>query len=71
MITKAQALVANRFCHLQHKNADGSAVRARRNGKTMTWVTRPDEWSIPVVYGLRGYFYINDKTAHVWRVAGE
>jgi len=35
--------------------ASGRWWRLRRNGKTRTWKTRPDEWAIPVKYGLKGY----------------
>lgn len=58
MITYEQALTANHFEHRTLKNADGTPVRARRNGKTKTWKTRPGHFKIPVKHGLKGYFYI-------------
>lgn len=27
----------------------------RRNGQTVTWKTRPDEFRVPIKYGMRGY----------------
>ncbi len=27
----------------------------RRNGKNQTWVTRPEEFRIPIKYGMRSY----------------
>ena len=69
MITKEQALNADRFENVSLKNADKTPLRARRNGKTKTWKTRPDEFSIPVKYGLKVYFNITQLDAHNWNVA--
>lgn len=33
--------------------ANGNNWRLRRNGKTQTWKTRPDEFRIPVKAGLK------------------
>lgn len=45
----------------------------RRNGGTKTWVTRPDEYSIPIKYGMgygrRGYNYITQDQAQHWHCA--
>ena len=54
------AMSAQRFEHVTAKNGDGTPVRARRNGKTKTWKTRPGLFSIPVKYGLKSYFYIDN-----------
>jgi hypothetical protein len=54
------AMSAQRFEHVSQKNADGTPVRCRRNGKTKTWKTRDGEFRIPVKYGLRGCFYIDN-----------
>lgn len=35
----------------------------RRNGKTQTWKTRPDEFRIPVKFGLYGYGQITHLNA--------
>lgn len=32
----------------------------RRNGKTRTWKTRPDDFHIPVKFGLRGYGIVDN-----------
>lgn len=69
MITKAQALTVNNFEMVSHKNADGTPVRWRRNGKTKTWKTRPAEFSIPVKHGLYDYGYITQDNAHEFNVA--
>ena len=66
MVTKEQALTCGRFTHVSLTNKDKTPVRCRRNGKTQTWKTRPDEFKIPVKYGLRECFYITQDNAHEW-----
>lgn len=56
------------FYHKTLKNADGSAVRCRSNGKCKIWKTRPNEFSLPVKYGLRDCFYITQDNCHEWSV---
>jgi hypothetical protein len=79
MITYAQATDpgAREFWHVSEKNADGSPTRARRNGVTQTWKTRPGLFQIPVKHGLHGYGYIRNfddgdpvhlNNAHRWCV---
>jgi hypothetical protein len=48
------------------KNADGTLVRWRVNGKVKTWKTRPNEFSIPVKHGLYDYGYITQKNIHLF-----
>jgi len=36
----------------------GRFWQARRNGKTVTWKTRPGEFRLPVKFGLKGYHSI-------------
>jgi len=46
---------------LEHKtmlNRDGTPLRARTNGKCKTWKTRPKDFKLPCVHGLKDYFYI-------------
>ena len=75
MVTLTDSNTAERFEHVSQTNSDRTPVRARRNGKTKTWKTRPDRFKIPVKYGLRECFYIqnfaDDKqpaTADEWNV---
>ncbi len=68
MVTKEQALSANRFTHATLKNADKTALRVKRTGKTQTWKTRPDEFKIPVKYGLYESTYITNLNADQWNV---
>lgn len=40
---------------LYAKMSNGREWVCRRNGKTQTWKTRPDDYRIPVKAGLRAY----------------
>lgn len=62
-------LKADRFEHINAKNADKTPLRARRNGKNKTWKKKPDYFEIPVKYGLKTYFKITPKNAIEWRAA--
>ena len=66
MITKIQAMTVRHFTHVTLKNADGTPLRARAHGKCQTWKTRPEEFKLPVKYGLRDCFYITQDNAEQW-----
>ena len=67
MITKEMAVHGQyEFYHVRLRNRDGTAVRCRRNGACKTWVTRPDDFRLPVKYGLRECFYITPGNAAEW-----
>lgn len=66
MITKSQAMWCGTFYHRTERNADGTAVRCRANGKCQTWKTRPDDFRLPVKYGLKFCFYITPVNAADW-----
>jgi len=66
MITKQEAMTADMFYHISRRNKDGTALRARRNGKTQTWVRRPNDFSIPVKHGLKRCFRIDDSSRCDW-----
>ena len=72
MITKQQAIdLGNQWSnitlhHIRLTNADGTPARCRVNGKCRTWVTRPDDFRLPVKHGLRDCFYITPTNAHEW-----
>jgi len=59
-VTRENCETAQYFEHVSVKNADGTPARARRNGKTKLWKTRPERFKIPVKHGLRDYFYIQN-----------
>jgi len=69
MLTKADCVNASyrdEFHHVSATNADGTPVRCRVNGACKTWKTRPEEFRLPVKYGLRECFYITQDNAHEW-----
>lgn len=69
MATKIEIQTAKSFAHKTLKNADGSAMRCRASGKCQTWKTRPNEFKLPVKYGLYNSFYITETNADDWNVA--
>ena len=74
MITKDDAV---KLCHratLYHmtaKNADGTPVRCRVNGKCKTWKSwnREHEFKLPVKHGIYIYFYITCENASEWTMS--
>jgi hypothetical protein len=44
----------------------GQPITVRVNGKCQTWKTRPDEFRLPVKYGLRDCGYIDQNNADNW-----
>jgi len=68
MITKQQALTARAFhaegaCHRSVGPRGGVTETSevwRRNGATKTWLTRPNEFRLPIKYGLRDYSAISE-----------
>lgn len=68
-ITPQTALLAGHFWHRTATTKDGiRAIQCRRNGKTQTWKTRPNEFKIPCKYGMYDFFYITDKNAADWSI---
>lgn len=69
MITKNDALVLRPgqvLYHAKQKNRDGSAMRARVNGRTIVWKTRPDDYKVPMKHGLKHCFYLTPSNAAEW-----
>lgn len=63
MLTREEVLTAHMFHDDFQRNADGTCQRWRRNGVTKTWKTRPNDFRIPVRYGLYVYGYITQDNA--------
>ena len=58
-VSQAKALRPGRHIYAKGKfNADGTAMRAKVNGRVQTWKTRPNEVKIPYKRGLYEYGYI-------------
>ncbi len=69
LVNRSNAMTANNFEHISQKNKDGSPVRVRRNGKTQTWKKQPDNFRIPIKYGLYGYGNLTQDNAHEFVIA--
>lgn len=82
-LTREHALTAGMFhwngnggCYVVTGPRGGITVhqtRARRNGATQTWKTRPDEYRVPVKHGIRarGQFSIYHHDARSWHAASQ
>ena len=66
MITKEQAQTVRNFEHTTLKGSDKQPIRCRAMGKCKTWKTRPNEFKLPVKYGLYQSFYITQSNASDW-----
>jgi hypothetical protein len=66
MVNKDKAMSQRQFQHVTLKGADGQPVRCRASGKCQTWKTRPDDFKLPVKYGLYQSFYITPANAGEW-----
>jgi hypothetical protein len=54
---------------LYHKtmtNADGTPLRARVNGQTKLWKTRPEEFRVPMKHGMYDHFYLEANNSTEW-----
>jgi hypothetical protein len=67
-LTLENSSTAQKFEHISIQNADKTPARAKRNGRTKYWKTRPTEFKIPVKHGLRDCFYITQDNCHEWNV---
>ena len=69
LVTKQNQENVNTFYHINMVNkSDKQPLRVRRNGATKTWKTRPDEFRIPVKYGLYEYAYITQDNCNEWTI---
>jgi hypothetical protein len=66
MVTIEEAKAHDQFEHVAKKNADGTRMRVRRNGRTKLWKTKPERFQIPVKHGLYSYGYITNENAGEW-----
>lgn len=68
-LTRLAATVASygqEFYHVRQRNSDGSAARCRVTGRCVTWKRRPNDFRLPVKYGLRTSFYITPSNVGEW-----
>jgi hypothetical protein len=63
MITLEQAKqlkIGQILHHVLYKNADGTPVRWKVNGKVKTWKTHPERVRVPLKYGLKTGAYLTE-----------
>jgi hypothetical protein len=55
---------------LYARMGNGNYWKCRRNGKTQTWKTRPNDFRIPVKAGLKscGAIDHHNVTSDIWRI---
>ncbi len=76
MVTKEQAQVESHFhygeCVRTIGPRGGETLKQenwRRSGMTKTWKTRPDEFSVPIKYGLYNSSYLTHSNASEFHTA--
>lgn len=65
LVTKENQEGVQTFYHATRTNTTGR-MKVRRSGQTKTWKTRPEEFEIPVKYGLYESSYITHNNCHEW-----
>ena len=69
MVTLAQVKKLRYRDELYHKDlkdSRGHSVRARVNGQLKLWVTRPDEFQLPMKHGMYDTFHLTQDNADQW-----
>lgn len=72
-VTKEQAMTEREF----YINTSQFPVRQskvdcwRANGKCQTWKTRPEEFKLPIKFGLYSYGYLTNNNAHLFYLTKE
>ena len=65
-LTVEDIQAGHEFWHRLVPNADGTPVRCRKAGKLKTWKSRPQDFKLPVKYGLKNSFYITPENIGEW-----
>jgi hypothetical protein len=78
VVTKQQAIEGSDFhygtCRIMIGPSGGRNLAIeqwRRNGQTKLWKSRPDEFQVPIKWGLRGYGYLTQQNATLFHLASE
>lgn len=59
-------LEGKRFWHRSLTDSRGFPMKCHSNGKLKTWKTRPNDFQLPVKYGIRQCFYITPSNHKDW-----
>jgi hypothetical protein len=65
-VNEMDYLKATVFYHKELKNADGTPMRYRVNGRPKLWKTRPTDFKIPVKRGMYEHGYITHENIHLF-----
>lgn len=57
--------------HKTYRNADGTPMRWRVNGKVRTWKKTPDRIQVPIKYGLKLCGYLNEQNVKDFELTEE
>ena len=78
MVTKEQAIRGGEFHYVECKRTVGprggittKIETWRANGKCQTWKTRPDEFKLPIKYGLKDYSYLTNSNCKDFHLSSE
>lgn len=78
MVTKEQALTEDQFHYGNCTRATGPrggvrehVVVCRRGGATKTWITRPDDFRVPIKVGFKEHGEITHQNCHQFHTAGD
>ena len=66
IVTRENCERFNHFYFVNKGNGKAVVMHWRRNGKTKLWKTRPNEFKIPVKYGMYDYGYITHEMINIW-----
>jgi hypothetical protein len=70
VLTKAQAVTVSKV-HAGPKPSQKECYVWRRNGKTQTWVTRPEDFRLPVKFGMYEYGQVTPGNAEYFHTEEE
>ncbi len=59
-------LEGKRFWHRSLIDSRGFPMKCHASGKLKTWKTRPNDFQLPVKYGIRQCFYITPSNVKDW-----
>jgi hypothetical protein len=81
MVTKEQAMTCRDFHYTGNRDCTCTVgpkggkkyciTQVRASGKCQTWKTRPDEFRLPVKYGIYESSAITHSNAHNWHTAAD
>jgi hypothetical protein len=68
MVTKEQAMTATRFKQVARYDGKTCSNNWRASGKCKTWKTRPEEFKLPIKFGLYESSYLTHENCNLFEV---